>query len=315
MLYATLSCTTNLPTTLGKPRKLVLLTSYRTNIENQISVILEQNIYTVQPEPEFLIRYEPLLNADAFLKFHLIFFVGTIDEEPIATLINKQREKIINDTFGLFSFTEPWTKGQKVLVFAVKNPELLEIGLTRYAERIRKTFREYLLTYMNKITYERGYDQKLTKRLSEKYDYTIQVPYNFKINDQYAQDNFVYLVAHNPDRSIFLYSDPQAQELVPSKLIDYRNMLTQKFYDSDYVYRNLTKAETTLFNDIWSIKFTGVWQNNQATIGGPFVAYCFNYQQRFYFIDGVLYNPGKKKLDNLNQLDAILHTFKVTNKN
>lgn len=312
LLFAILSCTENLPTTLGRPRKLILLTNYKSQIENEIKSILEQNVYTVQPEPEFIIRYEPLLNADAFIKFHLIFFVGTIDEEPIASLISKNKQKIENDTFGLFSFAEPWAKGQKVMVFVAQNHNLLEAGLKKYSARIRKTFKNYLLEYMTKITYERGFDQKLTKKLSEKYSYSIKVPNGFRFIDKYENEGFLYLIAHNPDRNIFLYSDPQVQDLNPLKLIDYRDMLTKKFYDSDYVYRDMTKAETTLINNIWAIKLIGVWQNNQAVIGGPFVSYCFNHNERFYFIDGTLYNPGKRKLDNLNQLDAILNTFALT---
>jgi len=292
LLYAVLSCTTNLPTTLGRPRKLVLLTNYKSLIQDEIALILEQNIYTVQPEPEFVIRYEPLITADAFIKFHLIFFVGTIDEEPIASLVSKNKDKIEKDTFGLFSFNEPWAKGQKVMVFVAKNRDLLETGLIKYSARIRKTFQDYLLEYMKKITFERGYDQKQTKWLFDKFNCSVQVPNGFRIADKYENEGFLYLIAHNPDRNIFLYSDPQTQDLNPSKLIDFRDILTAKFYDSDYVYREMTKAETTLINNIWAIKLIGVWQNRKQTIGGPFVAYCFNYQERFYFIDGTL-SPEK----------------------
>lgn len=306
------NCAPELPPTIGRPRKIVLLTNYQSIIKEQIKSILEQEIYTVQPEPEFLVRYEPLEKFNAFVKFHLIFLVGTISEEPIATLINQKIEQIKNDTFGLFSLSEPWAKNQKVLVFATTKPEFLNQGLKRYAPRIRKTFQDYLLAYMTHITYERGYDKKMTKQLIDKYNYRLKVPYGFKLNTKYEADNFIYLVAHNPDRSIFLYSDPQEISLDPLHLIAYRDSLTKYFYDGDFVYKPFTRAETTLFNGILAIKLIGVWQNEIENIGGPFIAYCFNYNQRFYFIDGSLFNPGKRKLDNLNQLDAILRTFTFT---
>jgi len=315
LLFCFISCTTNLPATFGKPRKIVLLTNYREKIENQIKAILEQNIYTVQPEPEFLIKYEPLENIAPFLKFHLIFIIGTIDEEPINTLINKYQAKIKSDTFGLFAFSEPWAKGQKVLVFAATSHELLETGLKRYAPRIQKTFQEYLLTYMTQITYERGYDKRLTKQLSDNYNYILKIPNGFKINLKYEPDGFIYLVGHNPERSIFLYTQAQELELTRSRLIAFRDSLTMRFYDGDFVYQLLTRAETTLFNNVVAMKLIGVWQNNEIIVGGPFISYGFNNNHQFYFIDGVLFNPGKKKLDNLNQLDAIIHTFKIGEKN
>jgi hypothetical protein len=309
-IILSVSCTTNLPTTFGRPRQIVLLTNYQKTIENTIANILKQNIYTVQPEPEFLIRYETLDRAENFIKFHLIFIVGAINEEPINTLLQKQQEKIENDSFGLFTFIDPWAKGQYVLIFAVKNHELLETGLLRYSRRIRKTFQDYVLDYMDKITYERGYDKKLTEQLLNKYNFTIKSPFRFTLIDKYETDNFIYLVTHNPDRSIFFYYQQQPRVLDPVELITLRDSLTKNFYDGDYIYKDLTRAETTMFNNIWAIKITGVWQNAKMVIGGPFISYCFNYNNRFYYIDGMLYYPGKKKLDNLNQLNAILHTFK-----
>jgi hypothetical protein len=59
------------------------------------------------------------------------------------------------------------------------------------------------------------------------------------------------------------------------------------------------------------LKIRGVWQNPKLVAGGPFVSYCFNYQNRFYYLDGMVFNPGKHKLDNQNQIDVILQTFEL----
>lgn len=305
-----LSCSSNLPSTFGKARQIVLLTNYKPYIETQIKEILEQNIYTVQPEPEFIIEYQPLLNARPFLKFRFIFIVGTLDEEPINSLVYQQHEKIEKDTLGLFALSNVWADNQKVLIFVAQYHEQLAKGLNRYSKRIRKTFQNYLLDYMTKITYERGYNKNLTKELSQKHYFSIKAPYDFRLNKKYEKDNFIYLNAHNPDRSIFFYSQPTTKELVPFKLIELRDSLTKLFYEGDFVLKEYTRAETTDFNGIFAIKLLGVWQNNKLVAGGPFIAYCFNYDNRFYFIDGMVYYPGKKKLNSLNQIDAILHTFR-----
>ncbi|MCX7785760.1 MAG: DUF4837 family protein [candidate division WOR-3 bacterium] len=304
-----LSCSPPLPTTIGGMREIILFTDYKQEIELPIKEILQRYIYTVQPEEEFIVRYRPLSRLSDFIKFRFLFIVGTIDEEPIRTILDIHIKKIEMDTMGLFAFADLWVENQKVLIFAVKSKEFLQLGLKRYGARIRKTFQDYLLTYMTKITYEQGHDKKLTKYLSDKYQFNFKVPKRFRLITKYENDNFIYMITHNPDRSIFIYTSPERMEITPAKLISLRDSLTAKYYEGDFVYKPYTRAETTLFNNIWAIKLIGVWQNNKLTAGGPFISYCFNHNNRFYFLDGMLYYPGKKKLDNLNQLNAILWTF------
>ncbi|MBM3315986.1 DUF4837 family protein, partial [candidate division WOR-3 bacterium] len=57
------------------------------------------------------------------------------------------------------------------------------------------------------------------------------------------------------------------------------------------------------------LRLRGVWQNPGEVIGGPFVSYSFSYQGRFFMLDGTLFNPGERKLDNLFQLEAVIRTF------
>lgn len=309
-----ISCSPPLPTTIGGLRDIILLTDHKEEIETIVKEILQRYIYTVQPEEEFIVRYRPLSRLPDFVRFRFLFIVGTIDEEAIQTILDVHTKKIEMDTMGLYAFADLWVENQKVLVFAVKAKEFLHSGLNRYGPRIRKTFQDYLLNHMTKITYEQGYDKKLTQLLSNKYQFNLKVPKRFRIITKYENENFLYLVSHNPDRSIFIHTSHEILNLTPEILISLRDSLTAKYYEGDFVYKPYTRAETTLFNNIWAIKLIGVWQNNKLTAGGPFISYGFNYNNRFYFIDGMVFHPGKKKLDNLNQLNAILHTFNVSGK-
>jgi hypothetical protein len=308
-------CSKNLPSSIGKVRQIIVLSNYRPEIEKPVQYTLQRNFYTVQPEPEFLIRYEPLSRFDDFVKFHLIFIIGLINEEPIQTLLSPHQQKIYNDTFGLYAFSNPWASNQKVLVFAATNLEFLESGLERYAQRIRKEYSDYILQYMHDITYARGYKKQLSEQLSEKYKFSVKVPNGFFLNTKYAAQDFIYLVGHNPTRSIFIYSQPASKDLEPASLINLRDSLTNLFYDKDFVYQEYTYAETTAINSVPAVKITGAWQNNELVAGGPFVSYCFNKNGRFYFLDGMVFYPGKRKLDNLKQMDAILRTFQINTMN
>lgn len=312
ILTFTLSCSRELPSSIGKVRQIIVLSNFKPEIEKPISYALQRNIYTIQPEPEFLIRYEPLSRFNDFNRFHLIFIVGLIREEPIQTLLSQYQEKIYNDTFGLYAFNNPWASSQKVLVFTTTDIKFLDAGLKRYEQRVRKEFGDYILQYMHDITYARGYKKQLSEQLAEKYKYTIKIPNGFFLNTKFTEHDFVYLVGHNPTRSIFVYTQPVRKSLDPADLISLRDSLTNLFYDEDFVYPELTYAETVAFHNLPAIKIIGTWQNNELVAGGPFVSYCFNKTDRFYFIDGMVFNPGKRKLDNLKQLDAVLNTFKIS---
>ncbi|MEO0132527.1 MAG: DUF4837 family protein [candidate division WOR-3 bacterium] len=305
-----ITCSSNLPISIGKTREVVILSNHIDAIKKILSNILERPIYTVQPEPEFLIKYLPLSSIDRYYRFHTLFIIGSINEEPINSLLKLYVKKILKDTFGLYNISDLWAKNQKVFIFAVSDLKYLTIGLTKYKNKILKTLRNHQLENISKLTYAHGYDKNLEKILIHKYNFSLKLPNSFKLNAKYCENNFLYFVAHNPERSVFVYFSNNRIPLEPENAICLRDSLTALFYEGDYVYQLYTCAETTNFNNNLALKLIGVWQNNKYYAGGPFISYMFYRDTLLYFIDGMVFNPGQKKLNYLIQLDAILHTFK-----
>ena len=305
------SCSPQLPTSIGKVREIVIITRYHSLIDSVTNKILQDSIETPQSEPEFLVRNETLQQLAAFAGFHLIFIIGTLKDEPVQRLLGNYRSEVENDTSKLFAISEPWAKNQKVLVLVVQNETLLTSELNKFAKRIRYTFQQWVIDQIRRITYQRGANQLLKKILLDKYGFAFDLPTGFKLVDKYEFDKFIYFLSHNPDRSIFCYYEDGMKPLNKGNLLTFRDILTAQFYDGDFVIKDFTHADTVRFLDVLALKMTGVWQNNRLVAGGPFVSYCFNYQNRFYFIDGMAFNPGKYKLDNQNQLNVILQTFSM----
>ncbi|MCS7259078.1 MAG: DUF4837 family protein [candidate division WOR-3 bacterium] len=312
VLFALLlfSCTAELPTSIGKSRQIIVLCNHLDIVKKILSYTLERPIYTVQPEPEFTVQYHPLALIDKYFRYHTLFIIGLIDEEPISSILARYREKIMSDTFGLFAFSNLWARGQNIYIFAARDLKYLSRGLTKYESRILKTFQKRSLEYMSKLTYARGYNRNLEKTLSQKYKFSLKLPFSFKLNSKYQNKNFLYFVAHNPERSIFVHFSNLKIPLEPENLINIRDSLTNLFYEGDYVYQQFTYAETVDFNNNMALKLIGVWQNNKYLAGGPFLSYAFYVDTILYIIDGMVFNPGQKKLDYLLQIDAILHTFR-----
>lgn len=305
------SCSPQLPTSIGRIREIVIITPYHNLIDSVMKKILQRDIYTPQPEPEFLIRNEPISRLEVALAFHFVFIVGTINDVPIRQIIGAEYEKVKKDTFRLLALAEPWAKNQKVLIFVAQDESLLVFGLNRYAERIRYTFQQYALEQIKRVSYDRGFNKRLKQKTLTKYGFSFDLPYGFKLVDKYEFDKFIYFVTHNPDRSIFCYKEVGIKPLIKDNLLALRDSLTAQFYEGDFVVKELAQVDTVRFLDVLALKIKGVWQNNQLNAGGPFVSYCFNYENNFYYIDGMVFNPGKHKLDNQNQMDVILQTFEL----
>ena len=303
------SCSPQLPTSIGRVRQVVLITEYHELIDSIARQILQESIYTPQPEPEFLIRFEPLNRLEAVAALHFVFIVGTIKDEPIRQILDNRLPEIEKDTYSLLAIPQPWAKNQKVLVFVAQNESLLVNGLIKYSARIRYTFQQWVINQISRLTYQKGYNKRLKAKTLEKYHFAFDLPAGFKMVDKYEFDKFIYFVTHNPDRSIFCYYEDGIKPLTKDNLLSFRDSLTTQFYEGDFVLKELSVADSVRFLDLLALKLKGVWKNNKLNAGGPFVSYCFNQNNRFYFIDGMVFNPGKYKLDNQNQLDAILQTL------
>ncbi len=296
---------------IGRLRDIYIFTDEREIIKETLSQILEEEILTPQPERLFRLRYKSLSQISNFPQFHTILLIGTLSDTIIRQFLGKNQEIVERDTFAFFVIKPEKKKREaksQFFIFVARDKGLLNRGLVKYRERIKHSFENHLSELIYKLTYSRGGDEKLERRL-ERYGFRLEVPKGFLLKEEYAPNNFIYLFTHYPDRSIFIYWSAGEKRLSPNELITLRDSLTYLYYGGDYVERQYTRYSETKFLGNPAIKLQGIWQNDQAGIGGPFVAYAFNDRGRFYFIDGTLYNPGKRKLNNLLQLSVILSTF------
>jgi len=112
-----------------------------------------------------------------------------------------------------------------------------------------------------------------------------------------------------PDRDVFVYWQDTLRALVPESLAALRDLLTGRYYDGDSIDARFLEAETISFLAGPCVRLSGVWKNNRDAIGGAFVNYSFDFRGRFYMADGLVFNPGKPKLDALAQIEAVVRTL------
>jgi len=300
-----MGCKEVLPPSVGRSRDILVVTPYKDSLEIDISFVLEEIHYTPQPEKEFKLKYIPLDKFEAYSRYHAIFLL-LLPKDAIYQKYFKGLKT--QDEFTLYKMDTVFAKNQTVLLLVGKDIKSLRRGIRKYRETIRYIFKQRLLKRLYAYTFIRGYNQTAMEKV-KKYGFFIQIPKNFVLVEKNAPSKFIYLVAHNPDRNIFIYWQEKPRKIEPERLFPLRDSLTAFFYDGDYVERSLSTFREWNFKGYKGYRLEGVWQNERFTIGGPFVSYVFSTDKRFYFIDGIVFEPGKKKLSFLNQVEVILSTF------
>jgi hypothetical protein len=308
-LLGVLACSSPGQNLIGPLREVTVVSAQWDELESTVRSILQEPIPTPQPEPEFKVRVGTASKFDTYSKFRIIFIIGTSQDTFVRQILGQRADSLSEGDFGLLKVPNPWLKGQFALIFVARDTAKLVPGLRVYAARIRQTLRGIVLGQMAKAVYIEGVDKKLTEEFRIKYGFTIDVPRRWFLNEEHAAERFIYLYGHVPDRNVFVHWQDTTRALVPESLAVLRDRLTGRYYDGDSINRWFLQAETIAFLAGPCVRLSGVWRNDREVIGGAFVNYSLNFRGRFYMADGLLFNPGKPKLDALAQTEAVIRTL------
>jgi hypothetical protein len=304
-----LACSSPGQRLIGPLREVTVISAQWDQLEPTVRSILQEPVATPQPEPEFKVRVGTAGKFDTYSKFRIVFLIGTSRDTLIRQILGPRADSLSEGDFGLLKVPNPWVKGQFALISVARDTSQLVPGLQVYAPRIRQTLRGIVLDQMAKAVYIEGVEKKLTEGFRTKYGFTIEVPRRWYLNVEHAAERFIYLYGHVPDRNVFIYWQDTTRALVVESLSALRDRLTGRFYDGDSIDSRFLRAETIAFLSGPCVRLSGVWKNDQDVIGGAFVNYSFNFRGRFYMADGLVYNPGKPKLDALVQTEAVIRTL------
>jgi hypothetical protein len=157
--------------------------------------------------------------------------------------------------------------------------------------------------------YIEGVDRTRSEEFGAGHSFTIDVPRRWLVNAEDADSAFIYMYGHLPDRTVFAHWTDTILPLEPDSMAALRDRLTGHFFAGDSIDRQFQQFDTISFLAVPCLRMSGIWKNDREVIGGPFVNYSFNFRGRFYMLDGLVYDPGKNKLNALTQAEAALRTF------
>lgn len=296
-----------MPQSVGRARDVVVISS---EIDSSlITANLQIYRYVPQREPTFIFIY----GSDAMLKnlkhFHSIFLYGSLKEDFIYELLDEDaRSATLNDTFSLFKVQNLWAKNQNVVILAVSEPSFIPVAIKKNQKMIINILEDIYYQKVKSSFYKKKMNKKV-KSILQIMGWKMDVPVGWMIDSTYKNENFISVHTHYPDRSIFLYKEKNIFPLNDSLVIEKRDSLTKKYYNGDYIFKELTNTEPIEFKDMEGIRITGVWQNDSLVAGGPFISYFLTKGDSLYIIDGILFLPGERKTDYLTTLEVMMNSF------
>ncbi len=296
-----------IPAHTGKSRQIIVLSS------EPDSQLIESHLQTFQylPQKEALFSFLCLSDTaiKAFKRNHAIFLYGSLEDGFIDLLLDDEAARTVKtDTAALFRLDDVWTKGQMVVVLAVSEPRHVRFAIGKYGDMITRIFEDHYYEIIKQTHYRRGIDKRIGKILS-KYGIRLDLNKGWLIDSTYADQGFIFVHAHFPDRSIFFYKTPYIGKISADSAVAIRNDLTRQYYDGDYALKNLSYTDPIEFKYLKGIRIKGIWQNDSLVAGGPFISYFFNRNDSLYVIDAMLFNPGERKSDFYAALEVILNSF------
>ncbi len=295
-------CTKTLPYAVGGRDTVVFIAPQdEQKIYEDIKPYLEKDLFLPSRESIFRVTVLNSSQIDQFKFWKHILLVGW-KGTFLDTLLN---EKI--DSGGIFFSKDSWTRGQCIVAVYGRSRKYAEKLLKDNGEHIFQLFRDFAREQIGNALYREGFQEKKTKEMLERYGFSVDIPMGYQVSVKGR--NIISYIRHYPDRLFTIYFEEGRKNWFPAKK---RNEIGKEYFDGDSVLLQYTHIKDTIFIRRKAKKIEGIWENTKLVMGGPFFSYIF-YDKKFnrtYFIDCHIFSPEKKKWPYLDELNAIIKTFR-----
>jgi len=211
-----------------------------------------------------------------------------------------------------------WAKSQIVITILAPSDSdfisLVDSNRDKILSLLSDTERKRLMK-----TYKTSGDEKIQKKLENKYSITLNVPKGYKI--EVEEPDFVWISHEYRDiiQGIFVYYYDYTDDNTFTRdyLINQRNKFLKKYVpgeiEGSYVTTEMLYPpifnEYKLKNSQYTAEIRGLWRvENGMAMGGPFVSISQldEERNRIVTLEGFVFAPAHKKRDLLRQIEAII---------
>lgn len=204
--------------------------------------------------------------------------------------------------------------GQLTLIVTAATPEALYEVIKQRGDEVAESLEESCRERLRKYLLEDRNDQ-LTKRLQQKYGFTIEVPSLYSLLSDEPQPPGIELLRQGPARSLGIFW--LDWDTVPTlddgpRLFDARADYVYKRYDGDVMDSTRVVFSHERLGEYPALKMEGYWSNSNSLAGGYYKTYfLFEEDERLMWaVDLLVYAPGLPKHPHFRELLAIAETFR-----
>jgi len=310
----------SLPHSIGGRDEVVLIASDKFEVNSFIDVLEKVEYYPTE-EKVFNVKQVDLSDFDRYKLWRNVVIVGNIDDNQMDDLLGEKAKEAVKKGESLFLENNLWVRLQTAIIITGKSTVETQEALDRSAETIYQVLRKEERERFSEMVYMNGYQEREKGEMEDFLGVSFEIPFGYRLSKN--KDGFMTYVRKNPDRLVTLLY--RAEPIINP--IAFRDSLFLKYFHGDKVFVEkisvlspkgetrfieLTTVDTIEFKGEKAIQIRGVWRNDKVEggpMGGPFVSYVFEKNGIWYFLDGHVFAPGKKKWPFLEEVDVILNTF------
>ncbi len=284
-----------------------------------LSDALEIPFRTFQEETLFVLLPRPVRKLDEVKNRKNLLFPVDLSErgrvERIATQVlgdERIRRAKNSAEAKLFFIDDPWAVGQTAAFLLGANRKILLEGAKKEGDRIRSGFLGANRKRILRFLLFRGENISLSRKIYERYGWTIRMPAPFVEDEQFLDKRFFTMKMDQPGRIVSVYWEEGHAEMPPDDaILEIRRRIGWDFADEDEVDSASVRVFHAPFQGHDAVRIEGIWQNEKYTIGGPFrsIAFLEPGKSRLFLIDYAVYAPGFSKKYYLWELESVVETF------
>jgi hypothetical protein len=286
-----------------------------------------------QPEPLFDIRYLPyedVIGIKTKRELRNYLFVAnfsTLDTAAKKLLYRLLGTERLNDHLSESEYSnlisqDIWAKGQQFLYLIGKNEVDLLARLKKSFPGLSRQIRNHDNEMIYATAYAAGEAKGINADILQRYGIQLKIPADWKVALDKKQGTWLRKETDKASFNLLLskikYANTTQFTVDGLKLI--RDSLATSFVRTD------SPGDKMLINDKdlplflypknvdnhYGVELRGIWETKIEYMGGPFQTYVFQAPAKdsLMVIDAFLYAPEQEKRDLIQQLEAIVNSFR-----
>ena len=292
-------------------------------VQTAIDTTFSFGIRTPEFQHYYMTSWHPLDQLKEFLYYpHTIVVVdmnvNDTSRRLIKGLLSEERlESIKQDTVALFALPNTWQDVQTLIIAAGYDMDKLSDFIMERQAWIYSKIDQKYIERQSRFLFGRYEQKDLSRKLGNKYGWTMRMPSDYQIIREYPNQNFVWLGRALPYRwiSVSCAKGIKTEWLTANGLFQKREAIGSLYGQIKTEKRFLGHKFVELGG--WNaLRMWGLWYHEEEARGGPFVTYSFydKYSDKTYVIDMLVYSPGEKTVNYTRQMEIIARTFRTVDK-